>query len=243
MSESPRIWKRGIAEFVAIFLGVTLSFMADDWRDHLREKDEASRVLAGLAADLENDLNGLREKISLDGSTLEAERWMLENWRRADLPDDSVEAAWREILLVGSYSPIRSEYESASSAGRLQLIANVDLRERIVTHYETDQVHQQVQSGHLLDFVFELWHQSRSRFRFADDFDRPGQWVPEMGEAREAMLPVELIAPWSETRMDAVLHGAVAQAMLHRRMHHYQLRAFALQTESLRADILTELGN
>jgi hypothetical protein len=91
--------------------------------------------------------------------------------------------------------------------------------------------------------VFELWHQSRSRFRFAGDFDGPGQWVPEPGEMREAILPLELIDPWSETRTDVVLHGALSESMLHRRMHHYQLRAFAEQTKSLRADILMELGN
>lgn len=240
MSESPRIWRRGVAEFVAIFLGVTLSFMADDWRENLRDRDEAERVLAGIASDLENDLASLRAKIRFDGEVLAVERWLLENWEREDLASDSIEAAWIQVLNVGSYLPIRSEYESASSAGRLQLIENAALRATIVTHYETWQAHQQVQNRNQLDFVFELWRQSRAHFRF-EGFDDPSQWVPELGEIREAFSPVALIGDWSETRRDAVLHGALAESTLHRRIHHYQLRAFARDTESLRAEILSEI--
>jgi len=240
MSESPRIWRRGVAEFLAIFLGVTLSFVADDWREDLRDRQEAERVLAGIAADLEYDLVSLRGKIRLDGASLGVERWLLENWEREDLPSDSIEAAWIQVLNVSSYSPIRSEYESASSAGRLQLIENAALRETIVRHYETWQSHQQVQNRNQLEFVFELWRQSRAHFRF-EGFDDPSQWVPELGEMREAFLPVELIGDWSATRRDAVLHGALAESMLVRRMHHYQLRAFARDTESLRAEILSEI--
>jgi hypothetical protein len=77
MTDSPRLWRRGLVEFIAIFLGVTLSFLAEDWRETLRDRAEADRVLAGLVADLESDQSGLRDKIQIDSILLQSGQWLL----------------------------------------------------------------------------------------------------------------------------------------------------------------------
>ncbi|MGD2070597.1 MAG: hypothetical protein PVI57_18130 [Gemmatimonadota bacterium] len=47
--------KRGVVEFVAIFLGVTLSFLADDWHERLEQRDRAVGVMEGIERDLTQD--------------------------------------------------------------------------------------------------------------------------------------------------------------------------------------------
>ena len=46
-------WRRVLVEFVAIFTAVLLSFMAEDWREHLGDRRKEAALLRGLLQDLE----------------------------------------------------------------------------------------------------------------------------------------------------------------------------------------------
>lgn len=48
-------WTRIVAEFFLIFAGITLSLLADDWRQGLADGVEERSLLVSLAADLRAD--------------------------------------------------------------------------------------------------------------------------------------------------------------------------------------------
>ena len=63
----PRL-KRGLVEFLAIFLGVSMGFVAEDWRESLAEAREVELVMEGLVSDLNQDLAAVEAKAEVDGA-------------------------------------------------------------------------------------------------------------------------------------------------------------------------------
>jgi hypothetical protein len=225
------MWRRGFVEFLAIFLGVSLSFLAEDWRETLRDRSEADRVLAGLMADLEGDQVGLRSKIQIDSVLLQSGQWLLQSWDR-DAPEDSIEAALDRLYTAGTYTPVRSEYASANSAGRLQLIESADLRAEIVAHYETSQPHQQVVNRMQLDLVFEVWRRLRPYLQFGEGSAGPLLLMP----------PGSLFVPWSEIRRDQQLRNTLVEMISMTRVHLLQLNDHLIEAERIREAISVDLS-
>jgi uncharacterized protein DUF6090 len=233
--QTPDSWthraRRGLVEFVAIFLGVTLSFVADDWREDLADGRQVELVLAGIRSDLEQDLEQLDWLIRADSAAVEGGLWLHANWERSRLPGDSLESALAVLHQGAPYSPVRSEYESAKSAGRLQLITNAGLRTAITELYERGQPHN-VSVGHMsIDFDFELWRELRPYVRFATEFG-----------ALPLIPQITLDVPWSEASSNAVLRNSLVYDFSFRRMHLSQVRELRGSTERLIELIAEELA-
>jgi len=232
MPGSSSIWRRGFVEFLAIFAGVTLSFLAEDWRQALQDHKDEERVLTGVASDLEEDLSFIRGKIQTDSLGLVGELWLQANWDRSSPPTDSVQAALEDFFHGATYSPMRSEYESAKSAGRLQLIQDDDLRSAIITYYERGQPQQQVVNRMQLDLHFEVWRQLRPYLQFGRDFAESAGTTPKIG----------LFRPWPDVRADQVLRNSLVEAMSMRRINLAQMRGHASATEQLHDELAERLA-
>lgn len=221
--------RRGAVSFLAIFLGVSLSFLAEDWRESLNERREARHALEGIMADLSQDLPSIRGKIALDSAAAAAGSWLHRSWDRPDLPADSLDRALDALHEGGPYSPIRSEYESAKNAGRLQLIENEELRGAITRLYERSQSHNLRVTDITMDFDFELWRRLRPYVVYAETFTEP-------------VVPSVHMAAWPRARADTVLRNALVHATSFRRLHVGQMRDHLQATIDLREAIGEELG-
>jgi hypothetical protein len=215
--------RRGVVEFLAIFLGVSLSFLADDWRETRGERREEARVIELLASDLQQDLSGIRRQIAQDSAAADAGQWLHLNWNRSDLPLDSLEWAWGAVHDGGPYSPVRSEYESAKSAGRLQLIRDASIRQQVAAYYEQEQPHLQTVNRITIDFDFDVWRLLRPDYQFSVAYGRGV--IPA--------IDVEYMWPRAATRNE--VRSALVQATGFRRLITRQMRAHLDRTIDLEA--------
>lgn len=223
--------KQGVINFLAIFLGVSLSFLAEDWREDLNEVEDGLRSLQGILADIEQDLPAARNLARTDSTAVSWGLWLHRNWERSSLPTDSVDAALQALHTGAPYTPVRSEYESAKYAGRLQYIENQDLRQEITELYESSQPF----IVHLYDlrteFTLEVWRLLRPYESYQTTFSGGGT-VPA----------VHLEAEWSELRSNTSLRNAVVESIGLRRAFSNVLRGHVAQSLGLRESILRELG-
>ncbi|MDX1568287.1 MAG: hypothetical protein R3223_10840, partial [Longimicrobiales bacterium] len=222
--------KRGFVNFLAIFLGVSLSFLAEDWREDLNEVEDGLRSLQGIVADINQDLGPAASLARTDSIATEWGLWLHRNWERDALPVDSVDQALQALHSGAPYTPVRSEYESAKYAGRLQYLENPELRQQITQLYESSQPLLVHVYDLRTDFTLELWRLLRPYESYAPTFGGGGT-VPR----------VHLQADWSELRNNTSLRNALVESISLRRVFSSLLRNHVRQSTRLREAVRAEL--
>ena len=132
-------WARMGAEFLVVFLGVTLSFIADDWRESRQDKRAEQAALTELSADLQADsveLQAILERMTTwDRSAL----WLLQRLGDLNVESDSVMARIRDLVHYDIYQSVSSAYVGLKDGGQMALIRDQSLRRSLVDYYEVDQ--------------------------------------------------------------------------------------------------------
>lgn len=139
MTSTSLPWARMAAEFVVVFLGVSLSFLADDWRQHRNDRATERASLAELAADLESDfatLSAIRERMEGWES---AASWVLRHLGDSSAPTDSVVHRLRTLVYYDTYPSVSSAYVGLKDSGQMAVIQDRALRRRLVNYYEVAQ--------------------------------------------------------------------------------------------------------
>lgn len=163
MSKPSIPWLRVLAEFVAIFAGVSLSLVADDWRQDREDRTRELQMLAEVAEDLAQDsvelASSLRSMRSWDVASL----WANRSAERTSVPPDSILIVIRGFGLLSFYQPVTSGYTGLKASGLLPLIRDESLRRDIIDYFEVQQP--------LIQQLFEVsqegwdrWHRQAGRY-------------------------------------------------------------------------------
>jgi len=128
-----------LAEFLVIFIGITLSLMADDWRQSQEERRREKSALTEMLADLHTDSLDLATMLRSAQRWDQAAVWVGRNAENRELPEDSVRAGLRPLFFTSLYQPMRSAYTGLRSSGQLWLIRDEDIRRLVVDYYEVSQ--------------------------------------------------------------------------------------------------------
>ncbi len=131
-------WKRGTAEFFIIFAGITLSLVADDWRQARGEKAREGVLLSALEEELLADSVDLAEVLSSRARTESLSISLLKSLHSPERPSEA--AAVVSNLLFGRIpQPVNATYVGIINGGELSLIRDDHLRGLIVDYYEVQQ--------------------------------------------------------------------------------------------------------
>jgi len=139
-SEGPRElgrqFRRYVLEFTVIFLGVSLSFAAENireaWRDRATEHESLGRVVRGM----ENDLRDFGINASTAEAGAESIAWIHAQVGGEPPLRDSLERHLNRVMLCSVMAANSSEYESLKSSGDLRVLSDVDFREDLTALYE-----------------------------------------------------------------------------------------------------------
>ncbi|NIR43534.1 MAG: hypothetical protein GWN99_06500 [Gemmatimonadetes bacterium] len=133
--------KRLALEVLAIFLGVTAGFLADDYRDYLNDRRREREILQQLLEDLALDSADIAPLIPLSANRARAMLWLNNS---ASQPNPSVDS-WSAVLngmrsgMFFTYEPSAHTYSALKASGDLGLIRDRQLRDTIVYYYEDRQ--------------------------------------------------------------------------------------------------------
>ena len=206
-------WQRAIAEFLVIFAGITLSLLADDWRQSRADAERERSALTEIVADLEADSAELAPKLRRLQRWDQAALWIHRNAGRTDLGEDSATLSIRPLFYIHHYQPVRSAYEGLRVGGDLDLVRDDGVRRLIVQYYELNQSQIMQLDALIVQWYREYWEATQEKVRWEAtpnattflDRDSPNQ--------------IALLEPWSEISQDLVflskatnlgIHGSVA---------------------------------
>ena len=154
MSEGARRrvpWARILAEFVAIFAGITLSLLADDWRQGREDRAEERSLLLGLMADLRADSAEQAAVFRFAQRHTRGAVWLrLRLEHGPQIPEDSLQFRLGDVTFSTSYDAVSATYVALKDGGRMSVVENDELRDRIISYYERTQsggvtLHQTIQ--------------------------------------------------------------------------------------------------
>ena len=153
-----------LLEFVLIFSAVTLSFIAEDYRQNSQLRDLERATLKGILTDLEYDQDQLKTILYFDSLKL-ATTEELNGVLSSDDPDkENVEYVVSEFFGGTTFNLTNSHYESLSSSGMLKEITSEDLRNQLINYYDS--------FGSHLKSVSELYQSEY--FNFMHSLDKLG---------------------------------------------------------------------
>ena len=133
-------WTRIVAEFFAIFAGITLSLLADDWRQGREDRAEERALLVSLADDLRADSAELTGILDWAYRHSRGAVWLrLRLDEGPPIPEDSLQIRLREVTFSSNYDPVTATYVALKEGGRMSVIEDGGLRGRITDYYERDQ--------------------------------------------------------------------------------------------------------
>jgi hypothetical protein len=127
------------AEFLVIFLGVSLSFLAEDWRQAREDRRDEHAVLRELSADLRSDSVELATVLARVESWDAAALWLWRHLGDTATPSDSVMPRLRDLAYYDVYQAVSSAYVGLKDGGQMALIRDQALRRRLVGYYEVAQ--------------------------------------------------------------------------------------------------------
>jgi hypothetical protein len=191
-------WLRLAAEFGVIFLGITLSLLADDWRQSRSEVETERRALEELLSDLVADdsvLTGLERQSESHNLAM---MWLYQRRGDARVDPDSVNAGLGATSAFDPPHLLRATYAGLLSTGQLRVIRSDALRREIVTYYEN--VLPEVSRFH--DIYYDVWYSFRELV--GPDY----VWLYEEdaeGFGSGALLGGRLERAWSEISTDPTL--------------------------------------
>jgi len=204
-------WRRPVAEFVAIFAGISLSLVAEDWRQSRLDSVEQESALQMILEDLARDSSAIESALGYGRRHEAVSYWVTHHWDDPNIPADSAAAVLRQTMFIGDVQLSTAAYSSLKEANRLALVENDSLRAKIVSYYEETQP------------SFDGWAEAvwDSRLGFLDRVfsyvlqplpDSPGRGWPASG-------PMRLLVPWAEITKDPLIYnlmfgyGATAAVM------------------------------
>ena len=126
---------RLFAEFLVVFLSITLAFVAEDWRQARNDRQEESEALVMMLRDLQDD----QKDLALFKTQLEEDETggaRVFELLSTNANPDSLLRAVRTALSSWGYRFSFPTYEGLVQTGKLDLIKDADLRDAIITYHD-----------------------------------------------------------------------------------------------------------
>lgn len=227
-------WSRITAEFLAIFAGVTLSLLAEDWRQDREDRKREVEFLSEVSLDLAQDsveLGGLLSQMEAwDAASL----WVNRNADRNSVPRDSVFWHLRRFGILSFYQPVRSGYLGLRDAGLLHVLSDGEVRRGIVDYYEVEQPYMEQFFG-VVHEGWDRWYRvSAPHIDWVAPEGRESMWVT----VRNGVVTSE----WKEILADDAMRGHMDWAGLIGGNTASRIRRVLARNSSLRQLIAEHTG-
>lgn len=139
MARNKISWANYLIELLVVIIGISIAFAIEKHAERLNENNEISAILESFADDLNRDIKGYAEgQIPYNEGRVAELDYILKMLRTETLDDDSLHRNIQRMFGSANSRITNATYESVKSSGKLENIANVELRKQIVSHYQSN---------------------------------------------------------------------------------------------------------
>jgi hypothetical protein len=120
-----------------VFIGITLAFMLNNWREHTKDKKLESQYLSSFYEEIVFANTKLDTIINTNKEKMTYLARMIESLQKDILPVDSTMAVIAQMAQISLFIPKVNTYESIKNSGNFNLIEDYDIRSKLIEYYES----------------------------------------------------------------------------------------------------------
>lgn len=154
MSKSNINWSDHLLNFVSVILGVSLAFIISNRSELYKQQSEFDQNISAILEELESDID------TYESYQIPDNKAKLDQMKQAiqmiteQVGGDSINAKLFTFFDVNNYSPANVTINSLISSGRLDLIADFDLKQDILL-YQNIAVEMKAQGDFQVDYLMD----------------------------------------------------------------------------------------
>lgn len=177
-------WLDHIANLLVVILGISIAFYLEGYKEESNNRNKEKKYLASLIEDLETDIEAIDTLLVINERITKALVDLSNaSINRTSLSDSALINNMFSIQYNPPFTPQRTTYESLKSSGRIDLIKDFELRNRVIEIYEQSyrgsSEYDLALSEHVRDFVKPFYIKNvkfKSAFALEDDFLRMSEF-------------------------------------------------------------------
>lgn len=129
-------WRYAIGELLIVIAGISVAFALNNWAGNIQNENQANAYLKSLAADIEHDINLLDSNLAELQSRQQYLQKLIPHLRQKMPGRDTIIFPLFKVVDPVRFRPLETTIQSMKYSGDIKLIEDLNLRNKIVEHYE-----------------------------------------------------------------------------------------------------------
>ena len=130
-------WRYAIGELIIITFGISLAFGLNNWASHNRDRQIANEYLSNIKSDLEYDIQKLDSNLLIMNKRVKYLQSLFMYFRTKSMGQDTLDARVFQYFDPIRFYSRQATFQSMKYSGDIKLIRESDLKNEIVSYYES----------------------------------------------------------------------------------------------------------
>ncbi len=118
-----------------MIIGITIAFSLNNWNEGRKDRTQEKAYLKALSVELEKDQNLLKSLLDTSSYFLGRTENLLANLSEEEFLEDSLALYLSSTYSFASFKPNNNTFEGLKTSGKIGLIEDFELRQKIIHHY------------------------------------------------------------------------------------------------------------
>jgi hypothetical protein len=162
MEKSRIEWKNHFIELIVVFIGITLAFMLNSWREESKSHKLESQYISSFYDEIVYDGARLDTIINANNNKINKFSSVINQLKTGDLSLDTCLVVAGEMAQINLFIPKTNTYETIKNSGNFNIINDYELRSKLIEYYEsfegkklTEEYYKMYINNFIIPFLFE----------------------------------------------------------------------------------------
>ena len=130
-------WTKQFVELCIVFIGITMAFMLNNWREDYKSRQLEQKYLIGFHEDIVHDDTELGIVISANAKKMVRAKNTIAAIKAGHLTTDSALEIFGDMVQMHLFFSKANTYESIKNSGNLNIIVDYDLKEELISYNQS----------------------------------------------------------------------------------------------------------
>jgi len=130
-------WSNHLVELIVVFIGITLAFMLNNWREDYTDRQMAEKYINSFHDDIASDHAQLDSIIDSNENKLKRINKFVKSLKNKKSTINEAERIMTDMAEINPFYPKINTYESIKNSGNLNILTNYEIKEKLIQYYQS----------------------------------------------------------------------------------------------------------